>query len=88
MENGDGERPWWRVQWRGNGLPTCRLRAQSVSARCKLHNFSSLYVWEEAGYVNEGTVRRIAEVKEEVYRVAKGEEEERDVVAERRPRAT
>lgn len=50
--------------------------------------FPYFNVRKEAGYMNEGTVRRIAEVEEEVYRVAKGEEEERDVGAERRPRAT
>ena len=45
MENGCGERPWWWAQWRGNGLPTCRLRAQSVFARLKIRVFSSfLYV--------------------------------------------
>lgn len=59
---------------------------KNTDASCII--FPCFNVWKEAGYVNEGTVRRIAEVKEEVYHAAKGEEEERDVGAERRPRAT
>ena len=55
---------------------------ENADASCII--FPRFNVWKEAGYVNEGTVRRIAEVEEE----AKGEEEERDVGAERRPRTT